>query len=140
MDARVARQTRIYEALERPVEMQDERAEEHVRVQENKEIKVRPRQLLQQQKVVLSTSNSQVKVWPSETVNTQHATMQPSIIAQIQSKVTALVGAFRREKEKDTALQALAAENQATMQLELTLQLKKGILHEASFPFSKNLS
>ncbi|PIN20933.1 Kinesin-like protein [Handroanthus impetiginosus] len=29
----------------------------------------------------------------------------------------ALVGAFRREKDKDTALQALAAENQATLQL-----------------------
>ncbi|KAH7573585.1 hypothetical protein JRO89_XS03G0176700 [Xanthoceras sorbifolium] len=42
--------------------------------------------LLQQQKVVPSTSNSQIKVRPSETVNTQQAAMQPSIIAQIQSK------------------------------------------------------
>ncbi|KAL5763630.1 hypothetical protein ACOSQ2_016224 [Xanthoceras sorbifolium] len=38
-------------------------------------------------------------------------------MSQKKDYEAALVGAFRREKEKDTALQALAAENKATVQL-----------------------
>lgn len=41
----------------------------------------------------------------------------------------ALVGAFRREKDKETALQALAAQHQAAMQLvrpkEMTLHVSR---------------
>lgn len=40
-----------------------------------------------------------------------------STIFQKKEYEAALVGAFRREKDKDIALQALVAENQATLQL-----------------------
>ncbi|KAK2646186.1 hypothetical protein Ddye_021381 [Dipteronia dyeriana] len=70
--------------------------------------------LLQQQKVVPPTSNSQVKVGPSETVNTQQAIMQPSIIAQIQAKeadVQALSELTRALDKKEVVVSELRRMN-----------------------------
>ncbi|KAF5930199.1 hypothetical protein HYC85_031072 [Camellia sinensis] len=51
-------------------------------------------------------------------------------ISQKKEYEVALVGAFRREKDKDIALQALAAENQAAMQLKLELRGWRQLLLE----------
>ncbi|KAK3189776.1 hypothetical protein Dsin_029337 [Dipteronia sinensis] len=70
--------------------------------------------LLQQQKVVPPTSNSQVKVGPSETLNTQQAIMQPSIIAQIQAKeadVQALSELTRALDKKEAVVSELRRMN-----------------------------
>ncbi|KAK4855475.1 hypothetical protein QYF36_007763 [Acer negundo] len=70
--------------------------------------------LLQQQKVVPPTSSSQVKVGPSETVNTQQAIMQPSIIAQIQAKeadVQALSELTRALDKKEAVVSELRRMN-----------------------------